>query len=396
MPEYKYKAKEIETGKLVSGVIQASDERAFYRELDKKKLVCVSLKEKGNVDHAELPYRFKIKELSIFCREFSIMLSAGIPLVDVINKLNLRTNNKEKKRVYLYLIEAIEKGNSLASSMDKLGAVFPQILIEMIRIGEQSGNIETVVEKMAIYYEKEYKTRSKVTTVMIYPVILLVVTFAIMILLFTFVMPKFFTIFTNMELPGITRFFMAVSNFLINDWIYLILGVIAVAVIFNVINATTKGRYAFDKFKASIPAISALLEKSTIERFANTMYILSSSGIVILDALQICSATFSNTFLRRKLDLAREEVQKGVAFSKALEQHGLFEDLVWSMIATGEETGNSDEMYQKLAKYYEQENDAATSKLLAIMEPCILLLIGGIIALVVVSILIPIYSMYRQ
>lgn len=396
MPEYKYKAKEKETGKIVSGVMQAVDEATFYRELDKKKLICVSLKEKGNVDNAELPYRFKLKELSIFCREFSIMMSAGIPLVDVLNKLNLRTNKREKKRVYLYLIEAVEKGNTLADSMDKLGKVFPQILIEMIRIGEQSGNIETVVDKMAVYYEKEYKTRSKVTTVMIYPVILFVVTLAIMILLFTFVMPKFFTMFSNMELPGITKFFMGVSDFLINDWIYLILGVITIAVTFTVINSTKAGRYNIDKFKANIPGVSPLLLKGIIERFANTMYILTSSGIVIMEALEICGATISNVFYRGKLENAREEVQKGVAFSKALEQQKLFEDLVWSMIATGEETGNADEMYQKLSAYYEQENDAATSKLLAIMEPCILLVIGGIIALVVVSILIPIYSMYKQ
>ena len=396
MPEYKYKAKEKESGKIVSGVHQAMDEAAFYREMDKKGLVCISLKEKGNVEEAKLPYRFKLKELSVFCREFSIMLSAGIPLVEVLNKLNLRTKKQEKKRVFLYLIEAVEKGNTLASSMEKLGKVFPSILIEMIRIGEQSGSIEEVVEKMAIYYEKEYKTRSKVTTVMIYPAILTVVTLGIMILLFTFVMPRFFTMFSNMELPGITRFFMGVSNFLVHDWIYLILFIIGVAVVFSVINSTQKGKYAIDRFKAGLPGIAALLEKGIIERFSNTMYILTSSGITILDSLSICSATFANTFHRAKLDAAREDVQKGVAFSKALEKQELFEDLVWSMIATGEETGNADGMYNKLSLYYEQENDAAISKLLAIMEPMILLVIGGVVALVVVSILIPIYSMYKQ
>ncbi|MGN0347884.1 MAG: type II secretion system F family protein [Lachnospiraceae bacterium] len=396
MPEYKYKAKDMTTGKMVSGIIQAGDEAAFYREMERKKLACVSLKEKGNVDSVELPYRFKLKELSVFCREFSIMLSAGIPLVDVLNKLNLRTTKKEKKRVYLYLIEAVEKGNSLAVSMEKLGKVFPSMLVEMVRVGEQSGTLEIVVDKMAVYYEKEYKTKSKVTTVMIYPVILLVVTFAIMILLFTFVMPKFFTIFSNMELPAITRFFMAISNFLINDWLYLILGILAVFVAVSVINSTKKGRFWFDRLKANIPGFSALWMKGMIERFANTMYILTSSGIVIMNALEICGATFGNTFLRSKLDNAREEVQKGVAFSRALEKENLFEDLVWSMIATGEETGNADEMYLKLSKYYEQESEDATSKMLAVMEPCILLVIGGIIALVVVSILIPIYSMYRQ
>lgn len=396
MPEYSYKAKDMKTGKIISDKMQVVDEATFYRELEKKNLVCIRKVEKGNVDNVELPYRFKLKELSVFCREFSIMLSAGIPIVDVFNKLNNRTSNKEKKRVYLYMIESVEKGNTIADSMQKLGQVFPNILIEMMRIGETSGSLEKVIEKMAEYYEKEYKTRSKVQTVMIYPIILTVVTVGIMILLFTYVMPKFFTMFEkSMSLPGITVFFMKVSDFLIHDWMYLILGIALVMLVFKVFVSTQKGRLAFDKFKCGIPAVSKLIEKGVIARFASTMFILTSSGIVILDALEICAQTLSNTFMRNKLLNCREEVQKGTELSVAMEREGLFEDLVWSMMATGEETGNADEMYEKLSKYYEQENDVATEKLMAIIEPVMLLVIGVLVALVVASILVPIYSMYR-
>ena len=395
MPEYRFSAKEVNTGKIVKDTIQTIDEAAFYKEIEKRGLVCIKMQEKGNVDNAELSYRFKLKEMSVFCREFSIMLSAGIPLVDVLNKLNLRTTNKNKKRVYLYLIEAVEKGNTLADSMTKLGNVFPKVLIEMIRIGEQSGSIEIVVEKMAQYYEKEYRNKSKVQTVLIYPVILCVVTVAIIIFLFTFIMPKFFTMLEGKELPKITIIFMKVSDFLINDWIYLILGIVVFMVAFSVFNSTEKGRLFIDKFKCSIPVVSKLFEKGVISRFSDTMYILSSSGIVIIEALEICAATLTNVFLRNKLLKCREEVQKGISLSKAMETEKLFEDLVWSMINTGEETGNADEMYHKLSVYYEQENDVATGKLMAIMEPCILLVIGTIVGLVVASVLIPIYSMYK-
>lgn len=396
MPEYSFKAQDIKTGKIIRDKIQVIDEATFYRELEKKNLICISKIEKGNVDNIELPYRFKLKELSVFCREFSIMLSAGIPIIDVLNKLNSRTKKKEKKRVFLYLIESVEKGNTMADSMTKLGPVFPNILIEMMRIGETSGSLETVIDKMAEYYEKEYKTRSKVQTVMIYPVMLSIITFAIMILLFTYVMPKFFTMFENsVSLPGITRFFMGVSNFLTQKWIYLLLGIAAFVLLFNVITSTKSGRYAFDKFKCSIPAVSKLFEKGVIARFSNTMFILTSSGIVILDALNICAQTLTNTYLRKKLLNCREEVQKGMELSLSMEKEELFDDLVWSMMSTGEETGNADEMYLKLSNYYEQENDVATDKLMAIIEPAMLVIIGIIVALVVVSILIPIYSMYK-
>lgn len=395
MPEYRYDARDVNTGKIVKDTLQAMDEPAFYRELEKKGLVCIKMHEKGNLDNVSLSYRFKLKELSVFCREFSIMLSAGIPLVDVINKLNLRTHSKQKKRVYLYLLESVEKGNTLADSMTKLGNVFPSILIEMVKIGEQSGSLEIVVEKMAVYYEKEYRNKSKVQTVLIYPVILCVVTFAIIIFLFTFIMPKFFVILDGKELPGITKLFMKVSDFLINDWIYIILVVVVCMVLFSVYTSTKKGRLFVDKFKCSIPVVSKLLEKGIISRFADTMFILSSSGIVIIEALDICSATLTNTFLRSKLQSCREEVQKGITLSKAMEAEKLFDDLVWSMINTGEETGNADEMYHKLSVYYEQENDVATGKLMAMLEPCILVIIGGIVGLVVASILIPIYSMYK-
>lgn len=395
MPEYKYKAKNVKNGKIVKGVLQAVDEATFYRELERKDLVCIDVREKGNVEDTQLPYKFKLKELSIFCREFAIMMSAGIPIVEVLDKLAARTKKKEKKRVYMYLLESVEKGNTMADSMQKLGKVFPQMLIEMIRIGEASGSLEIVVDKMALYYEKENKSRSKVQTMMIYPIMISIVTVGIMILLFTFVMPKFYVMFEGQELPGITKFFMKVSEVLVNDWMYILLAVVAIAIVFNVFISTKPGRMAFDKFKCSIPVISILLQKGVISRFADTMFILQSSGIVILEALEICAATITNTYLQSKLHNCREEVQKGETLSKCMEREKLFEDLVWAMISTGEETGNADEMYRKLALYYEEENDMATAKLMAIMEPAIMIVIGSVVGLVVASILVPIYGMYR-
>ncbi len=395
MPEYRYTARDNKTGKIIKDTIQAIDEGTFYLELERRNQICINYKEKGNLDTVELPYRFKTKELSVFCREFAIMLSAGIPIVNVLEKLNNREKKPQKKRVYMYLIEAIEKGNTVADAMQKIGSVFPPILIEMVRIGEQSGSMEYVVDKMAHYYEKEYKNKSRVQAAMIYPVMLVIVTLGVMILLFTYVMPQFFTMFEGKDLPGITIFFMKVSNFLTTKWLYILIGILVLMMIWQLITKTKGGKLAVDKFACNIPLISKLLEKSIISRFASTMYILSSSGIVILNALEICGATIANTFLRGKLMHCREEVEKGRSLSDAMETENLFDDMVWSMISTGESTGNADGMYQKLADYYEQEADSATEKLMAIMEPAMLIIIGILVALVIASILIPLYSMYR-
>ncbi|MCQ2521113.1 MAG: type II secretion system F family protein [Lachnospiraceae bacterium] len=395
MPEYKFKARDNKTGKIVTDVIQAVDEATFYRMLENRNMICISYVEKGNIDNVNIPYRFKMKELSVFCREFSIMMSAGIPVIEVFQKISAREKKPQKKRVYMYLIESVEKGNTVADTMKKLGNVFPPMLIEMFRIGEQSGSMEYVIAKMAVYYEKGYKTKSRVTSAMIYPVMLMLVTVGVVILLFTFVMPKFFQMFEGKEIPGITRFFMGVSTFLTTKWLYILIGILVLLMIWQVIVKNKAGRYAVDKLKCNIPVFSKLLEKSVISRFSSTMYILTSSGIVILNALEICGQTLTNTFQRGKLMTCREEVEKGRALSDSMESEQLFEDMVWSMIATGESTGNSDEMYQKLADYYEQEADNATEKLLAIMEPAMLVTIGVIVALVMASILIPLYGMYR-
>lgn len=393
MPEYRYKAKDTATGKIIKNKMMASDEATFYREIEKKGLVAIEVNVKSD-EEVSIPYKFKLKELSVFCREFSIFMDAGIPVVEALNKLNNRTKKKRKKEVYMFLIESVEKGNPLAESMEKLGNVFPEMLIQMVRIGETSGTIETVMNRMALYYEKEHKNRSNVQTALIYPVTLIVVTIGVVVLLFTFVMPKFFGILDKDSIPLITKIFMWLSGVLVNDWMYILLAVALVGIGYGIFVSTPKGRYLVDKFMCNIPVISKLMEKGTIARFSNTMGMLTSSGIVILESLEICARTLGNKYLISKLDHCREEVQKGESLSTSMERDNLFEDLVWSMIATGEETGNSEEMYEKLSHYYEQESEAATAKLMALMQPVLLVVIGVIVALAVASILLPIYQSY--
>lgn len=393
MAAYRYKAK-AEDGKLVTGKMEAVDEQAFFKELERRKLYCISYKETGSKKTHEINGRLSLKELNVFCRELGVMISAGVPMVSALNTMYRRSNDKKLKSCYMALMEQLEKGSSLTEAMRGLGNVFPEILIAMVAVGEQSGSLDVVVSDMAEFYGKEHATKSKIQTMMIYPAILILVTFVVVIAVFTFVLPKFFTLFVGNELPGITKVLMAFSNFLINDWELLLLIILFIAIVFILIGKTETGRYYIDKVKCNIPVISKLMEKSVIARFSNTMGILTNNGIPVLEAIGICSETLGNTYTKERLMRIKEEVEKGVPFSDSMEKEGLFEDMVWSMMATGEETGKTGEMYQKLYAYYEQESNIATQKLLAIMEPAIMLVIGLIIGLVMMSVLLPIYGIY--
>ncbi len=393
MATYRFKAK-AEGGKVINGKLEAMDEQAFYLEMEKRRLYCISFKETGSGKAHGFDGKLSLKELNLFCRELGVMLSAGVPMISVLNTMHRRSSSNKMKSCYLALMEQIEKGSSLADAMKDLKGKFPEILIAMVRVGEQSGSLDTVITDMAGFYSKEHAARSKLQTMMIYPSILVAVTIAVVIAVFTYVLPKFFVLFGGEDLPLITRIFMRFSNFLINDWVVLLLFILFLTVAFILTGKTRTGRYYIDKMKCGIPVFSRLMEKSVIARFANTMGILQGNGVPVLDAIQICAKTLGNAYTIERMMRIREEVEKGIPFSDAMEKEGLFEDMVWSMTATGEETGESTEMFRKLYAYYEQEADIATQKLLAILEPAIMLIIGIIIGLVMMSVLLPIYGIY--
>ncbi|MCR4651113.1 MAG: type II secretion system F family protein [Lachnospiraceae bacterium] len=393
MATYKYKAKTPE-GKTVSDKIECTDEQRFYAEIDKKGLQLINYKDITGDAIGKVKHRLSLKQLNVFCKELGIMLSAGVPMVSVLTTMYRRCNDTKIKNCYMVLMEEVGKGNSLAEAMRTLGNTFPDILIAMVDVGEQSGSLDRVITDMSDFYAKEYNTRSKVSTMMIYPVMLVIVTVVIVIAIFTFVLPRFFTMFVGDDLPLITRIFMGVSSLLINHWDLLLLGTSLIALTFALLGKTENGRYFFDKFKCNIPVVSKLTEKTVISRFSNTMGILIGNGIPVLNALRICAGTFGNVYTKERMEKIREEVEKGMTLSESMEKENLFENMVWSMLATGEETGKITEMYAKLYEYYESESEIATQKLMAILEPAILVVIGLLIGGVMVSVLLPIYSIY--
>lgn len=396
MIRYTYKAKD-ETGKAHSGRLEAESDDDFYSFLSQRKWYCVSV-DKKDIDaeeRNESVYKFKSKELAVFSREFAIMLSAGITMFTALHLLYDRCTKERQKKCYMHLIEMIEKGLTLHEAMKRMGNTFPDLLKSMVFAGESSGNLDVVMKKMAEYYERDHRLKGKIQTAMIYPILLLVITGGVVILLFTFVLPQFFDMLEGQDLNLLTKFYMAVSVFLTNRW-YIAIGIILLLVLlFYVLSKNASCRFGFDKVKLKLPVFGKLVEKILIARFANGMNILYSSGISILQSLEICGNILSNLYLKQKLENAMEMVEKGTSLSDALEKQNLFDPMVWSMIHIGEESGSLDEMFFKLSEYYEEESETSTQKLMALMEPVMLIVIALIVGSVVASVLLPIYGSYQ-
>lgn len=395
MAQYRYKAKN-RKGKTVFGTMEAENEAEFYNYLDKQELYCISVTKKGReIAGNGTERRLKIKALSMFCRELSVLLSSGMNLLSALRLLYEREENDYVKQSYMQMIECIEKGDTFYEAIKKQGNAYPGLLKAMILAGEASGAMDTIMEKMALYYEKEASLKSKVSNAMIYPMILIIVTFGVVILLFTFVLPKFFDMFEGQEVPAITEFFMSISKFMTSNWHFVLLGILLLVCVFKGLKENNRTGRKIDEFTLKIPVIGKLLEKIIMGHFANAMSILYASGVTVVRALEISGETIENRYIAEKLVQVQEKVEKGVALSQALQSEKMFDQMFWSMIHIGEESGNLETMFFKLSEYLEQESETAVRKMLAILEPLVLIVIALVIGMVVASVLLPIYSMYQ-
>lgn len=395
MARYHYKAKDLK-GKIIYGTTEVETEAEFYHYLEKKNLYCISFRsseKNGFTNGAEK--KMKVSVLSVFCREMSVLLASGMNLLAALRLLYEREEKPFVKSSYMQMIEGIEKGDTFYEAMKKQGNTYPNLLKSMILAGEASGSIDVIMEKMAIYYEKEASLKSKVQNALIYPVILIAVTLGVMIMLFTFVLPQFFTMFEGQEIPAITAVFMAISKFMTNNWLLILLAILMLICILKGLKDNDRTGKKIDQIILSLPIFGKLFGKIVMGHFANAMSILYASGVTIVKALEISSGTVGNRYIAEKLVHVREKVEKGVALSQALQSEELFDKMFWSMVHIGEESGNLETMFFKLSEYLEQESEAAVQKMMAVLEPLILILIAVVIGCVVASVLLPIYSMYQ-
>lgn len=340
----------------------------------------------------------KTRELSIFCRQFGSLLSAGVTIIQALSMLSRHTENKHLSKVIKKVQLSVEKGETLADSLKEYDKIFPSFMISMIEAGEASGKLETALIRLSVQFEKDAAMKSQVKKAMIYPIALILVMIGVIIVMMIYVIPRFTEMFVGMdtELPAMTQLVINISNFISKWWLLMIGLLMAAVVILRLFKNTPYGKVFFGRLTLVMPLFGKLTIKSSASRFARTIGTLISTGIPIMDSLDITARTMNNEIVRQSLLDAKEEVSKGIPLSVPIDGSKVFPSMVGDMISIGEETGDLDGMLNKLADYYEEEVKIATESMLAVMQPIIIIVMACIVGVLVAAMLSPIIKMYQM
>lgn len=399
MPGYSYVAVD-QRGKEKRGKIDAENRDAVAQQLKKDGLFPVEIKEQGILNKdidLSIGKKVKPRDLSVFCRQFVSITQAGVPMKEALQMMTEQTENKWLKKATADVLLNVEKGNTLADSMAAIPDVFPPMLVNMVHAGESSGSLEMSFDRMATHFEKEAKLKATIRKATIYPIILIFAVIGVVAVMLLYVIPIFIDMFADLdiEMPALTMFVMNSSKWMTSHWYVLLAIIVGVVVAYKLIYKTTQGRLTIDRIKMKMPLFGKLTVKTACSQFARTMSTLLMSGISTIDALETTSKIVNNIHYTNAMLKAREEVMKGVPLSEPLEASGIFPPMVYHMTGIGEETGNVEEMLEKMADYYDEEVEMTTQSVLAAMEPIIILFMALIIGTLVIAVISPIASMYN-
>lgn len=341
--------------------------------------------------------RVKLKDLSVFCKQMSTMLHAGMPLIESLNVIAAQTDNKKLKDVVGEIVVHVQRGEVLSTGMRLHPKVFPSILISMIEAGEMTGNLDDALDKMALHFNKEHKINEKVKGAMIYPAFIGVLAVSAVIFLLVKVMPTFIGMFesSGAELPGITQLLIRISDFIQAYW-YVIIGVIALIVYaIRRYIATDNGKYNYDSLLLKLPMIKGPIAKIATARFTRTLSTLLSSGIPLLSSLETAGSVTNNKIVMRGIEQVSDEIKKGKSLSSLLSHIKIFPPMMTSMIRIGEESGSLEEMLNKSADFYEEELEEAIKRLTALIEPTMIVIMAGMVGFIVVAMMMPMFDMFQ-
>lgn len=393
---YKYKAVS-QNGEILEGIHEGEHESDVLTMLKNNKYLPIKVEQDVAAD-AQInifTQKVKKKDLAVFCRQFYTMLDAGIGIVKSIDILEKQSENKTLVKALREIHEDVQKGQTLSQSMKKHKNIFPSLLINMVEAGEVSGNLDTIMERMAVHFEKENKLENKVKSAMIYPMALAVISVAVVIFLLVAVMPTFIGMFesSGQALPAPTRALLAISNALTTYWYIFIVVVVVLVGGFIYYKRTPTGMRTIDGIKLKIPVVKETTKKIITSRFTRTLSTLMASGIPLLESLQIVGKVVGNTVVQDKLDISSEDVRKGVPLSRAINEVGAFPPMVVSMLKIGEESGSLDDILYKTADFYDEEVEVALQKMAALMEPVMLVLMAVVIGFIVIAMAMPMFDM---
>jgi type IV pilus assembly protein PilC len=397
MPMFEYTARNTSSGQIQKGQLDVASQADVSNYLRKNRLMLVSVREAPKQIKFTMPgaQRIKTRDIVIFTRQFATMINAGLPLVQSLTILAQQTENKALAEVTRAVVYDVESGNTLADAFSKHPRAFSDLYVNMVAAGEAGGILDTILLRLATFLEKNDALMRKVKGAMVYPgVIMSVAAIAIAILL-VFVIPVFQSMFASvsLDLPLPTRVVIMLSDFLIGYWWAILLGIGLLVFAIRRYYGTMAGRKNIDTVLLKSPVLGDLLRKSAVSRFTRTLGTLISSGVSILEGLEITAKTAGNMVIHDAVMASRQSIAGGETIAAPLEKSKVFPPMVISMIAVGEQTGGLDEMLTKIADFYDEEVDVAVGALLSLMEPMMIVVLGVVVGGMVVAMYLPIFDM---
>lgn len=398
MPLYEYEAKNIQ-GIVLKGKMEANDRSAVILNLREKNCYPTKISEYNegkNIEISDLS-KIKVKDIAIFSRQFATVLGAGIPILRGLEILKAQTENKKLRKIIGGVLDDVQRGKSLSEAMKKYRD-FPVMFISMVEVGETSGTLDKVMDNMANYYDKEYNLNQKIKQALTYPIVVSVFAIIVVTVLVTKVIPIFVSMIKQLggkTLPLPTRIVMGISSGISNNWLFIIILILAFSILLKMYFSKEGGIKLRDTLKLKMPILGKIYKQMITARFARTFGILITSGVPLVQSLNICSNVINNYVVKKFLDSIAEQVKKGVSLGDILGDTDMFPPMLVQMIKIGEESGTLDSILGKTAEFYDSEVENITTQLTTIIEPVIIIFLAVVVGLIILSIVMPIFDVYQ-
>jgi type IV pilus assembly protein PilC len=385
-------------GALQKGSVEAANEAAARLLLRKQNIQLARIKEKPKdifADIALLQPKVTAKDLVLFTRQLSTMIDAGLPLISGLEILANQEPNKTFQKILLQIKADVEAGATFADALKKHPKVFDNLYSNLVAAGELGGVLDTILQRLATYIEKNEKLKGKVKGALVYPVTILIIAAVVVVVMLVFVIPVFQEMFSSLggQLPALTQGVVDMSAFLRKNFLLLIGIIVAIVVAYNRIRATDKGEYFFDRLFLKLPIFGVLLRKVAVAKFTRTLGTMITSGVPILDGLDIVAKTAGNRIVEEAIMATKASISEGKTIAEPLSKSGVFPSMVCQMVSVGESTGALDAMLIKIADFYDEEVDAAVDALTSLIEPFMMIFLGGTVGTMLAAMYLPIFKM---
>ena len=398
MPSFEWKGRD-RAGRAQSGTLVADNKDAALAILRRQQVVPTTVKEKGKeIAIPKLRRGIDDKVLAVFTRQFSVMIDAGLPLVQCLQILGEQQDNKAFQRILLQVREDVESGSSLANALKKHPQAFNELYVNMVAAGEAGGILDTILQRLAVYIEKAARLRAQVKSALMYPAAVIAIAVIVVYVILWKVIPVFASLFQALgaDLPLPTRITVALSKFVGNFWWLILLAVVAGFFAIRRYYATEQGKLVIDNMLLKAPILGMVLRKIAVARFCRTLGTLLSAGVPVLEALEITARTAGNAVIERAILEVRKQVEEGKTVAEPLRTTNQFPPMVVQMISVGETTGAMDTMLAKIAEFYEEEVDVAVAGMMKLIEPVMIFILGIVVGGIIISMYLPMFDLISK